>query len=83
MFTLSEVHLAKYLLYVSRASQVTGYWPGSVMCVSAICSPKFHVLQPGRERGMRLNLEDDGGDITTPDDKRCGVTLFCASSRTF
>jgi len=74
MFNLSEVRLVKFLLYISRASQVTRYWPSSVMCVSAICSFKFRVLPPGREKGMRFNLEDDGGDISTPGDKRSGVT---------
>lgn len=87
MLILSEVHLVKYLLYVFRASQVT-YWPDSVMCVSETCSVTFQVLQPGREKGMQLNLEDDRTDSTTPGYKRSdecvfGVNLFCASSKTF
>jgi hypothetical protein len=55
MLTLSKVHLVKYLLYVFSASQVTRYWPDSLMCVSETCSIKFEVLQSGREKGMKLN----------------------------
>jgi hypothetical protein len=73
---------------VFGVSQVTRYRSVSVMCVSAICAVKFHVLQPGKETGMRLNLEDDGGDITIPGHKRSDecvwdTKLFCAWSKTF
>jgi hypothetical protein len=59
------------------------------MCLSAICSDKFQVLQPGREEGMRLNIEDAGDDITTPGDKRSDERvgsdnrLFYVSLETF
>jgi len=56
MFTLSEVHLVKYLLYVFRVSQVTRYCPDSVMCVFAVCLVKFQVLQAGEKNGIRLKI---------------------------
>jgi hypothetical protein len=59
------------------------------MRLSAISSVKFQVLQPGREKGMKLNLEDARDDITTPGDKRSDERvggdnlLFYVSLETF
>jgi len=53
MFNVSEVHLVKDPLYVSRASQVTGYWSGSVMCVSSLCTGSSARKREGNEIKLR------------------------------